>query len=137
MHCNPTFINDFGGSQIRLTNCFPSLQARNQGGIMHTKEYYLDQVVNEVENLSSRVALLKTNFSLQTPTAKLEHYWELEHVRSCFKEFKARVGDLQDADDLHLEDSHDVVEVAWNDLVQAVDVLLGALPGLTSTNYVV
>jgi hypothetical protein len=103
---------------------------------MHTKECYLDQVVNELEDLSSRVDFLKTNLALQTPTFKLEHYWEMERIRSCFKEFEIRVGALQDADDLQLERSHDAVEVARNDFVQAVDALLGALPGVKSTNYV-
>jgi hypothetical protein len=52
---------------------------------MNTKECYLDQLVNEVEDLSLSVRVaLKTNFAQQTRTAKLEHYGELEHVRSCF-----------------------------------------------------
>jgi hypothetical protein len=142
MHSITSFINDLWmdsdsahellSSASELEPCWPL----KKGGVMHTKECYLDQVGNEVEDLSSRVALLKTNFDLQTPTVKLEHYWELEHIRSCFKEFKIRVGDLEDADDLRLERNHDAVEVARNDLVQAVDALLGALPGVSSTNYV-
>ena len=103
---------------------------------MHTKEHYLDQLVSEVEDLSSRVAVLKANLALQTPAVKLEHYGELEHIRNCFREFKTRVGDLQDADDVQLEFSHDAVEVARNDLVQAVDALLGVLHGVKSTHQV-
>jgi len=103
---------------------------------MHTRERYLDQTVNEVRDLLSRVALLKTHFASQTPTVKLEHCRELEHIRNCFKEFKIRVRDLQDADDVQLECSHDAVELARNDLVHAVDALLGVLPGVRSTDYV-
>jgi len=103
---------------------------------MDLKERYLDRVVNEVEDLTSRVALLKTNFAQQKASVKLEHYWELEHVRACFKEFKIRVAELQDADDLQVQDIQTAVEAAWADLVQAMDTLLSVLPGVKPTNYV-
>jgi len=103
---------------------------------MHLKEHYLDLVVNEVEDLTSRITLLKTSFAQQKASVKLEHYWELENVRSCFREFKFRVAELQDSDDLQIERSHVAVEVARNDLVQAVDALLDVLQGAKSTNYV-
>ena len=55
---------------------------------MQLKEVYLDRVVGEVEDLASRVALLKGRFAKQKINVKLEHYWELDHVRNRFAEFK-------------------------------------------------
>jgi hypothetical protein len=95
---------------------------------MLLKEAYLDQVVGEVEDLASRVALLKTRFAKQKVSVKLEHYWELEYVRTRFAEFKFRVRELEDADDAELAKMQEAVGVAWKDLVHAVETLLAALP---------
>jgi hypothetical protein len=91
------------------------------------KESCLDQVVTEVEDLSSRVAILKDRFAKQKVSVKLEHYWELEYVRTRFAEFKRRVQDLEDADDCELPRLQESVESAWNDLIHAVETLLAAL----------
>ena len=95
---------------------------------MQLKEDYLDQVVGEVEDLSARVALLKGRFAQQKVSVKLEHYWELEYVRTSFAEFKRRIQDLEYADDAQLESLQESVEMAWRALIHAVDTLLAALP---------
>jgi len=95
---------------------------------MLLKEAYLDHVVGEVEDLASRVAVLKTRFAKQKVSVKLEHYWELEYVRTRFAEFKFRVRELEDADDRELAKMQEAVEVAWKDLIHAVETLLAALP---------
>lgn len=95
---------------------------------IQTKEVYLDQVVGEVEDLVSRVALLKGRFAKQKLNVKLEHYWELDYVRTRFAEFKRRVRELEEADDLRVERNHVAVEAARNDLIQAMDAMLSALP---------
>jgi len=95
---------------------------------MLLKEAYLDRVVGEVEDLASRVALLKSRFAKQKVSIKLEHYWELEYVRTRFAEFKRRVQELEDADDQEVARVQEAVEVAWKDLLHAVETLLAALP---------
>jgi len=95
---------------------------------MLLKEACLDRVVGEVEDLAARVALLKGRFAKQKVSVKLEHYWELEYVRTRFAEFKRRVRDLEDADDLEIDRIQGAVEIAWNDLIHAVETLLAALP---------
>ena len=95
---------------------------------MLLKEAYLDQVVGEVEDLAARVAQLKGRFAKQKVSVKLEHYWELEYVRTSFAEFKRRIADLEDADDAQLAKFQEAVEMAWKDLIHAVDTLLAALP---------
>ncbi len=95
---------------------------------MLLKEAYLDQVVGEVEDLAARVTLLKGRFAKQKVSVKLEHYWELEYVRTSFAEFKRRIADLEDADDAQLAKFQEAVEAAWKDLIHAVDTLLAALP---------
>jgi hypothetical protein len=95
---------------------------------MLLKEAYLDRVVGEVEDLAARVALLKGRFARQKVSIKLEHYWELEYVRTRFAEFRRRIGDLEDADDLEIDRIQESVEVAWKDLIHAVETLLAALP---------
>lgn len=94
---------------------------------MLLKESCLDQVVTEVEDLSARVAILKQRFAKQKVSVKLEHYWELEYVRTRFSEFKRRVRDLEDADDCEIPRLQESVESAWRDLLHAVEALLGAL----------
>jgi hypothetical protein len=95
---------------------------------MLLKEVYLDRVVGEVEDLAARVALLKGRFAKQKVSVKLEHDWELECVRKRFAEFKRRVSDLEEADDLEIDRVQESVEVAWKDLIHAVETLLAALP---------
>jgi len=59
---------------------------------------------------------------------KLEHYWELAQVRRTFAEFKWRVEQFENDDDLHFNRDYQRIEVTWNELMQAVDALLTALP---------
>jgi len=95
---------------------------------MQLKEAYLDRVVGEVEDLAERVARLKARFAQQKVSVKLEHYWELEYVRTRLAEFKQRVRDLESADDAQVARFQEAVEVAFKDLVHAVDTLLEAIP---------
>jgi hypothetical protein len=94
---------------------------------MQLKEAYLDRVVREVEELASRVAILKARFARQKVNVKLEHYWELEFLRTRFAEFKHRVMDLEDAEEAQLPKMQEGVEVAWKDLLNAVETLTAAL----------
>jgi len=94
---------------------------------MQLKEAYLNRVAREVEDLASRVAMLKARFAKQKVNVKLEHYWELEFLRTRFAEFKHRVMDLEDAEDAQLPKMQESVEVAWNDLINAVETLTAAL----------
>ena len=95
---------------------------------MLLKEAYLDRVVGEVEDLAARVALLKGRFAGQKVSVKLEHYWELEYVRTRFAEFKRRVQELEEAQDWEIDRIQESAEVAWKDLIHAVETLLAALP---------
>ena len=95
---------------------------------MQLKEAYLERAVGEVEDLSARVTLLKNRFARQKVNVKLEHYWELEYVRTRFSEFKHRIQELEDAEDGEIVRIQEAVEVAWKDLIHAVDTLLAALP---------
>ena len=94
---------------------------------MQLKEAYLARVVGEVEDLASRVVILKGRFAKQKVNVKLEHYWELEYVRTRFAEFKHRVTDLEGAEDSQLPKVQEGVEVAWKDLIDAVETLMAAL----------
>jgi hypothetical protein len=92
------------------------------------KDVYLDRVSKEVEELASRVAVLKGRFAKQKFSAKLEHYWELDYLRIRFAEFKWKVEALEEADDLQIERAQVAVQVAWKELTQAIDVLLREIP---------
>jgi hypothetical protein len=94
---------------------------------MQPKETYLDRVTTEVEDLASRVAQLKGRFAKQKVSVKLDHYWELEYVRTRFAEFKRRVEELEDADDPELARLQENVDMAWRDVMRAVDTLMTAL----------
>jgi len=94
---------------------------------MQLKEAYLDRVTTEVEDLAARVALLKGRFAKQKVSVKLDHYWELEFVRTRFAEFKRRVEELEDADDLELARLQENVDAAWNEVMRAVNTLMTAL----------
>jgi hypothetical protein len=95
---------------------------------MEPREAYLDRVTTEVEDLASRVALLKDRFAKQKVSVKLDHYWELEFVRTRFTEFKRRVEELEYAEEPELARLQDNVEAAWKELMLAVDTLMAALP---------
>ena len=95
---------------------------------MQLKEAYLERAVAEVEDLADRVAVLKDRFARQKVNVKLEHYWELEYVRTRFSEFKHRIQALEDADEDEIARTQQAVELAWKDLIHAVDTLLAALP---------
>lgn len=94
---------------------------------MQAKEAYLDRVTTEVEEVASRVAQLKGRFAKQKVSVKLDHYWELDYVRSRFAEFKRRIQELEDADDPELARLQENVDAAWKELMQAVDNLMAAL----------
>jgi len=94
---------------------------------MQPKSEYLDLVTTEVEEIASRVTVLKERFAKQKVSVKLDHYWELEYVRTRFAEFKKRIEQLEDGDDPELARLQQNVDVAWKDLIHAVDTLLAAL----------
>jgi hypothetical protein len=94
---------------------------------MQLQETYLDRVTTEVEELASRMSLLKGRFAKQKVSVKLDHYWELEYVRNRFAEFKRRIEQLEDADDREIGRLQENVDQAWRDLIHAVDALLAAL----------
>ncbi|HMD41824.1 MAG TPA: hypothetical protein VKH45_02015 [Candidatus Acidoferrum sp.] len=95
---------------------------------LEQKEAALERVIEEVEDLATRVAELKGRFARQRVSVKLQHSWELEYVRTGFAEFKRCIQDLEFADEGELEKFQEAVELAWKDLVHAVDTLLAALP---------
>jgi hypothetical protein len=95
---------------------------------MQLREAYLDRVTTEVEDLASRVALLKGRFAKQKVSVKLDHYWELEFVRTSFTEFKRRIEELESAEEPELARIHENVDTAWKELMLAVDTLMAALP---------
>jgi hypothetical protein len=97
------------------------------GDVMIAREAYLDRVTTEVEEVASRVAQLKGRFAKQKVSVKLDHYWELDYVRSRFAEFKRRIQELEDADDPELARLQEDVDIAWKDLMRAVDALMVAL----------
>jgi len=95
---------------------------------MQPREAYLDRVTTEVEDLASRVAVLKGRFAKQKVSVKLDHCWELEFVRTRFTEFKRRIEALEYSDEPGLPRLQENVDVAWKELMQAVDTLMAALP---------
>ena len=113
---------------LALQPLSPRASSSGFGGIMYLKEGYSDRVVQKVEDLASRVHLLKGRLARQKVSVRLERYWELANVRSLFAEFKWRVEQLDEDDDLQLERDQEVIDATWNDLMHAVDVLLAALP---------
>jgi hypothetical protein len=101
---------------------------RELRNVMQPREAYLDRVTTEVEDLASRVAVLKGKFAKQKVSVKLDHYWELEFVRTRFTEFKRRIEALEFADEPELARLQEDVDVAWKELMRAVDTLMAALP---------
>ena len=61
---------------------------------MQGRDVYLDRITTEVEEVASRVTLLKGRFAKQKVSVKLDHYWELDYVRTRFTEFKRRIQQL-------------------------------------------
>ena len=87
------------------------------------KEAFLDRVARDVEGFALRIASIMGTFAKQKVAVQLGHYWELEHVRSRFADFKKQLSDFEDADDLQTE----AVEASWSELVRAVDTLQSVL----------
>jgi len=92
------------------------------------KQAYLERAIAEVEDLTARVALLKSRIAKQKLTVKLEYYSELEYVRNRFAEYKRCIEQLESADDTRLEEAEQAVELVWRDLKDTVDSLIAALP---------
>ncbi len=95
---------------------------------MLLKQAYLERAIAEVEDLTARVALLKSRVAKQKLSVKLEFYAELEYVRNRFAEYKRCVEHLEDADDVRLEEAEQAVEIVWKDLKDTIDLLIAALP---------
>ena len=87
-----------------------------------------NELCMKLETLSAKVALLKDRLAEQTYSVKLEHYWELEKIRTCFGEFKWRVEQLEGDDDSEMQRHELVLETTWAELVAAIDLLLAVLP---------
>ena len=94
---------------------------------MELKEAYLDRVLGEVEDLSSRVSDLKGRFAKQKVSVKLEHYWELGSVRTRFTEFKRRVGISRKPRTVNWIDSRNRSKSPGR-IVHAMETLRAALP---------
>jgi hypothetical protein len=60
---------------------------------MYFNQDYSDRVLREVEDLASRVHLLKERMGKPNASVRREHYWELAHVRRSFAESKCSVGE--------------------------------------------
>jgi hypothetical protein len=74
------------------------------------------------------MAQAKNRFAKQKVSVKIEHSQELERVRSRCAEFKRCVEELEEAEELHLAYHYANAEAAWNKSMDAVDMLLRALP---------
>jgi hypothetical protein len=129
-------LRDEGGSALWLPGCLKSsnvghrarIERRLPGGnMLYLTQDYSDLVTRRVEDLASRVHLLKNRFAQQTVSVQLEHYWELSNLRTLFCEFKWRIEQLDEDDDFQLKRDEEALESNWNQLMRAVDVLLTAL----------
>ncbi len=89
-------------------------------------EAQLGQVFGEVQELTVRVELLKTHLSKQNFKAELEHYWELRSLRSRFAEFKWRVQQLENDNEVQLKRDQAAIQVVWNDIKHTVESLTAA-----------
>ena len=107
---------------------FGSAQKFVGGRIMHLNQDYSVHILTKVEDLASRVHLLKDRMAKQTVSVKLEHYWELSHIRRSFAEFKWRLEEFDEDDDSRWNRDYEGIEATWKELVHAVDALLVALP---------
>lgn len=80
-----------------------------------------------MEEVASRVALLKGRLANQKVSVKLDHDRELDCVRTRFAEFKHRIQQLEGAADQHLARIQQYVDLAWEDLIQSVNTLIGVI----------
>ena len=95
---------------------------------MYFNQDYSDRIFREVEEIASRVHLLKERLAKQNVSVRLEHYWKLAHVRRTFAEFKCSVEQLEEGEDSQCNRDYERIEATWNKLVRAVDVLLATIP---------
>ena len=95
---------------------------------MYFNQDYSDRIFREVEDIASRVHLLKERLAKQNVSVRLEHYWKLAHVRRTVAEFKCSVEQLEEGDDSQCNRDYERIEATWNKLVRAVDVLLATIP---------
>jgi hypothetical protein len=95
---------------------------------MQHEEVYLDLVVENAEELATRMALAKNRFSKQRITVKLAHRQELESVRSHCTRFQHCVEEFEEAPGFQMEQNYAAAEIAWNESMDAVDALLRSLP---------
>ena len=95
---------------------------------MYFTQSYSERIFGKVEDLASRVHLLKDRLAKQKVSVRLEHYWELAHVRRSFAEFKGHVERLEEDGDSLCNGDYDRLEATWNELMHAVEALLAALP---------
>ena len=95
---------------------------------MQMKEEYLQRVVTEVEELADRVAQLKARIAKQKVSVSVQFNAELEYVRNRFADFRKCIEELEEVGEDHVEEAHAAAELAWSDLLHAVEALLAALP---------
>jgi hypothetical protein len=90
--------------------------------MIQSSEAPLEQIFGEVQELTARLANLKNCFGNQFGTM-LEHYWELQHLRTRFAEFKWRVEQLEQDNEWELKHDQDAIQVVWDDLKHTMDTL--------------
>jgi hypothetical protein len=95
---------------------------------MYFNQDYSHRIFREVEDIASRVHLLKERLAKQNVSVRLEHYWKLAYVRRTFAEFKCSVEQLEEGDDSQCNRDCERIEATWNKLVRAVDALLATIP---------
>jgi hypothetical protein len=96
--------------------------------VRKSKEAILDRIVTEVEELAPKILLLKTRFAAQTASVRVNHFSEVISLHQCIADFKRRLEELEECDKLRLDRNFTAVQVAWHNLMQALDELLLALP---------
>lgn len=95
---------------------------------MLLKDAYICQVADEVKEVAARIALLRKRFAAQHFSEKLQYTPAVAHLQTRCLEFKRRIDELENADDLHLEESQLAVEAERVALMSALDMLLRELP---------
>jgi hypothetical protein len=94
---------------------------------MHNRDVFVDLIVESAEELAARISLAKKQFVKQDVTVKVEHLRELQYLHSRCTEFRRCVEELEEAQELHQEYNYAAAELAWNQSMDAADVLLRAL----------
>jgi hypothetical protein len=94
--------------------------------MIQTDEAPLAQVFGEIQELTARLANLRKCFANQSFNVMLEHYWELQHLRTRTAEFKLRVQQLEQNNEWQLKYDQQAIQVVWDDLKHTVDVLEAA-----------